>query len=255
MNAKLQRTGLIAEKVGMTQVFDDEGNLLPVTLLKADNNLVVEQKTENKDGYNALVIGFKPAKERRVNKPQKAKYAKLKAQPMQHVKEFRVSADALVEPGKKLSIAHFSEGQLVDVVGTSIGKGFAGAMKRHNFAGLEASHGVSVSHRAHGATGQCQDPGRVFKGKKMAGHLGDQRVTVQNIEVVEIDQELGLIALYGAIPGHKGSIVYIKDAVKKAIPMNAPYPAAILEDSASATQSKASSEDASEEKSAEENEK
>jgi large subunit ribosomal protein L3 len=229
----LKRTGLITTKIGMSQIFDEKGESIPVTLLHVEPNYVLENKEQAKDGYDAVVIGYKVAKPNRVSKPRKGQCSKAKVQPVAHIKEFRVSKESHLEVGRELSISHFLMGQLVDAVGTSIGKGFAGAMKRHNFAGLEASHGVSITHRSHGSTGQRQDPGKVFKGKKMAGHLGDERVTIQNLEIVDIDRELNIIALRGAVPGNKGSIVYLTDAIKKSIPVNAKFPAAYIEDNQS----------------------
>src|ERR687886_1700593 len=181
------RTGLIAKKLGMSRVFTDEGNHVPVTVLRVDNCQVVAQRTQDKDGYTALQLGVGAAKVKNVTKPQRGHFAKAKVEPKARLAEFRVSEDALLEVGAEITAAHFVPGQRVDVVGTSIGKGFAGAMKRHNFGGLRASHGVSISHRSHGSTGQRQDPGKVFKNKKMAGHLGDERVTTQNLEVVRTD--------------------------------------------------------------------
>ena len=224
------RTGLIAQKLGMTRVFDDTGNHLPVTLLKVDGCQVVAQRTEERDGYTAVQLGVGAAKPKRIGQAMRGHFAKAKVEPKRRLTEFRVSADAMLETGVELSAAHFLAGQYVDVVGTSIGKGFAGAMKRHNFAGLEASHGVSISHRSHGSTGQCQYPGKVFKGKKMAGHMGDERVTVQNLRIVSTDAEDGLIAVAGAVPGSRGSYVLLSDAIKKAAPDDLPFPAALLGD-------------------------
>ncbi len=219
------RTGLIAQKLGMTRVFTPEGENVPVTVLQMSDCQVVAVRTAEKDGYDAVQLGAAKAKPNRVSKPVRGHFAKAKVEPKRRVAEFRVSNDALLEVGQELSAAHFVAGQRVDVTGTSIGKGFAGAMKRHNFAGLRASHGVSISHRSHGSTGQNQDPGRVFKGKKMAGHMGDRRVTTQNLEVVSIDEDRGLILLRGAVPGAEGSWVMLRDAVKRARPENVPYPA------------------------------
>jgi large subunit ribosomal protein L3 len=217
----------------MTRVFDDTGNHSPVTLLKVDSCQVVAQRTEERDGYTAVQLGVGPAKPKRVGQAMRGHFAKAKVEPKRRLAEFRVDADALLDTGVELSAAHFLAGQYVDVVGTSIGKGFAGAMKRHHFKGLRASHGVSISHRSHGSTGQCQDPGKVFKGKKMAGHMGDERVTIQNLRVISTNAEDGLIAVEGAVPGSRGSYVLLSDAIKKAAPDDVPFPAAILGDAAS----------------------
>ena len=225
----LRRTGLVARKIGMSQIFDEVGNVIPVTLLHVAKNVVLDNKVVARDGYDAVVVGYNKSSSKKVSKPMKGLCAKAKVESVGAVKEFRVSDIALLEVGRQLSIAHFEVGQLVDVVGTSIGKGFAGAMKRHNFSGLEASHGVSVSHRAHGSTGQRQDPGKVFKNKKMAGHMGNRRVSVQNLRVVDINHELGVIALCGAVPGSKGAIVYVSDAIKLSVPPQAHFPAAYVE--------------------------
>ena len=221
------RTGLIAQKLGMSRVFMENGAAVPVTVLKVDNCQVVAQKTEATDGYTALQLGVGTAKAKNTSKAMRGHFAKAKVEPKRKLVEFRVSDDALVDVGAELAASHFVSGQIVDVVGTSIGKGFAGAMKRHNFGGLRASHGVSVSHRSHGSTGQCQDPGKVFKGKKMAGHMGARRVTAQNLEIVSTDDDRGLILVKGAIPGSKGNYVLVKDAVKKAAPEGLPFPAAL----------------------------
>lgn len=228
MTGRAKRTGLIAQKVGMTQIFDSLGQAIPVTLLKADENHVIGSCTLEKNGYSAVILGFGEAKQSRASKSLRAVCAKINIKPVKHIKEFKVSPDALIEPGKKLSINHFVEGQLIDVQGTSIGKGFAGGMKRHNFKGLEASHGVSISHRSVGSTGQRQDPGKTFKGKKMPGHLGAETVTVQNITIAIIDEELGLIGVLGSIPGKNGSYVYISDAIKVVMPGGVQYPAALV---------------------------
>ena len=219
------RTGMIAQKMGMTRLFAEDGRHVPVTVLRVDNCQVVAQKTPERDGYCALQLGIGAAKVKNVAKPQRGHFAKAKVEPKRRLAEFRVADDALVDVGTEIKPSHFIAGQIVDVVGVSIGKGFAGAMKRHNFAGLEASHGVSVSHRSHGSTGNSQDPGRVFKGKKMAGHMGDRRVTVQNLEVFSTDDEEGLILIRGAVPGAKGGFVLVSDAVKRVRPVDAPYPA------------------------------
>lgn len=221
------RTGLIAQKLGMTRIFDEDGTHVPVTVLKVDNVQVVAQRTAEKDGYVALQLGAGNAKVKNVSKPMRGHFAKAKVEPKRKLAEFRVSEDALVDVGAELVPSHFVPGQYVDVVGVSIGKGFAGAMKRHNFGGLRASHGVSISHRSHGSTGQCQDPGRVFKGKKMAGHMGSRRVTVQNLRIARADDENGLLLVRGAVPSHKGGWVLISDAVKKERSADAPFPAAI----------------------------
>ncbi len=220
------RTGLIAKKLGMTRVFNDAGHHVPVTVLQLDGCQVVAQRTQEKDGYTALQLGAGSRKVKNVSKAQRGHFAKSEVEPKAKLAEFRVSEDALVEVGAELTADHFLAGQRVDVVGTSKGKGFAGAMKRHNFGGLRASHGVSISHRSHGSTGQCQDPGRVFKGKKMAGHMGDVRKTVQSLEIVETRADEGLILVKGGIPGAKEGWVLISDAAKKAAPEGLPIPAA-----------------------------
>lgn len=221
------RTGVIALKVGMTRVFAEDGGHVPVTVLKMDNCQVVAVKTSEKDGYTAVQLGVGKAKVKNVSKGVRGHYAKAKIEPKAKLVEFRVSDDAVLDVGAEVIASHFVAGQKVDVVGTSKGKGFAGVMKRHNFRGLEASHGVSVSHRSHGSTGQRQDPGKVFKGKKMAGHLGSDRVTTQNVQVVSTDIERGLIFLRGAVPGAKGSYVMISDAVKRKAPKDLPFPAGL----------------------------
>jgi large subunit ribosomal protein L3 len=222
------RTGLIAKKLGMTRVFDDTGNHLPVTLLQIDGCQVVAQRTEERDGYTALQLGAVAAKPKRMSKGLRGHFAKAKVEPKQKLVEFRVSLDAMLDTGVEISASHFVAGQFVDVCGTSIGKGFAGSMKRHNFKGLRASHGVSISHRSHGSTGQCQDPGKVFKGKKMAGHMGDERVTVQNLRVVSTNPEDGVIAVEGSVPGSTGGYVLLSDALKKKQPEDLPFPASIV---------------------------
>ena len=221
------RTGLIAQKLGMSRVFTETGTDIPVTVLKLESCQVVAIRSEATDGYNAVQLGSGVAKVKNVSKAQRGHFAKAKVAPKKHTAEFRVSADALLDVGVELDAGHFIAGQYVDVTGTSIGKGFAGAMKRHNFKGLRATHGVSVSHRSHGSTGNSQDPGKVFKGKKMAGHMGDRRVTTQNLEVVATDGENGLILVKGAIPGSKGGWVYISDSVKRALPEGVPFPAGL----------------------------
>jgi len=222
------RTGLIARKVGMSRVFADNGRHVPVTVLQVDNLQVVAQRTEERDGYSAVQLGWGTAKVKNVSKGQRGHFAKAKVEPKRHIREFRVSDDALVDVGAQLAPSHFVEGQKVDVTGNSIGKGFAGAMKRHGFGGLRASHGVSISHRSHGSTGQCQDPGKVFKGKKMAGHMGAVRVTTQNLEIVSTDDDRGLILVRGAVPGSKGGFVLVRDAVKRTAPEGLPFPAGLM---------------------------
>jgi large subunit ribosomal protein L3 len=221
------RTGLIARKMGMTRVFRDDGTHVPVTVLQVDGCQVVAQRTEAKDGYTALQLGLGRVKPKNVSKPVRGHFAKAKVEPKRMLSEFRVSADALIDVGAELTAAHFVPGQFVDVTGTSIGKGFAGAMKRHGFRGLRASHGVSISHRSHGSTGQRQDPGKVFKGKRMAGHLGARRATVQSLEVVRTDAARGLIMVKGAVPGADGGFVLVRDAVKRPPPKEAPFPGAL----------------------------
>ncbi|MEO0910001.1 MAG: 50S ribosomal protein L3 [Pseudomonadota bacterium] len=221
------RSGLIAQKLGMTRVYNDAGEQIPVTVLKVDNLQVVAQRTEEKNGYTAVQLGAGLAKVKNTTKPMRGHFAAAKVEPKRKLAEFRVSADNMLDVGVELSAEHFVAGQKVDVTGTSIGKGFAGAMKRHNFGGLRASHGVSISHRSHGSTGQCQDPGKVFKGKKMAGHMGSTRVTTQNLEVVRTDADRGLLLVKGAVPGSKGSWITVRDSIKKGIPSDAPLPAAI----------------------------
>lgn len=218
------RTGVIATKLGMSRIFTPEGAHIPVTILQLDACRVVAQKTKEKDGYSALQLGSGVAKASRVSKPQRGHFAKNKVEPAKKVIEFRVDEKNLIEVGAEIAADHFIEGQFVDVVGITIGRGFTGAMKRWNFAGLEATHGVSVSHRSHGSTGQRQDPGRTFKNKKMAGHYGVERVTIQNLKVVSVDAERGLLYVKGAVPGHRGATVTVKDSVKRLVPANAPFP-------------------------------
>ncbi len=221
------RSGLVAQKVGMTRLFTPEGNHVPVTVLKVDGVQVVAQRTQEKDGYTAVQLGIGTRKAKRVNRALKGHYAKANVEPKRKLVEFRVGADNMIDVGAELVPSHFLAGQYVDVTGTTVGKGFAGAMKRWNFGGLEASHGVSVSHRSHGSTGQRQDPGRTFKGKKMAGHLGDERVTVQNLVVVSVDDAKGFIFIKGAVPGNPGGYVLVRDAVKQTLPKDAPKPAGL----------------------------
>ena len=221
------RSGVIAKKVGMTRIFQDDGRQIPVTVLQLDKLQVVAQRTADKDGYSAIQLGAGTAKAKRTSKAMRGHYAVAKVEPKRKIAEFRVDPDNLIGVGEEITANHYFAGQFVDVSGTSIGKGFAGAMKRHNFSGLRATHGVSISHRSHGSTGQCQDPGRVFKGKKMAGLMGAARVTTQNLQVVKTDADRGLIMVKGAVPGSKGGWVTIKDAVKKPTPDNVILPAAL----------------------------
>jgi len=222
------RSGVIARKLGMTRVFNGEGHHVPVTVLKLDDVQVVAVRGLEKDGYTALQLGAGSAKAKNVSKPMRGHFAKANVLPKSKLAEFRVSEDAVLEVGAALAPSHFIVGQKVDCVGTTQGKGFAGAMKRHNFGGLRASHGVSISHRSHGSTGQCQDPGKVFKGKKMAGHMGAVRNTTQNLEIVAVDDEDGIVLVRGAVSGPKGGWVLISDAVKAGTPEGAPFPAGLV---------------------------
>jgi len=233
------RSGLIVQKVGMTRLFTEAGKHVPVTVLKLDKCQVVAQRTEEKDGYSAVQLGSGFAKVKRTSSAMRGHFAKAKVEPKRRIAEFRVSADNMIDVGAELAASHFVEGQKVDATGVSIGKGFAGAMKRHNFGGLRASHGVSISHRSHGSTGQCQDPGKVFKGKKMAGHMGDSRVTIQNLEVVKTDVTRGLLMVKGAVPGAKGGWILLRDAVKRPLPADLPYPAGLVEGEAPAEEAAA----------------
>ena len=221
-------------KLGMTRIFTDAGEHIPVTVLKVDNCQVVAQRTEEKNGYTALQLGAGTRKRSRTSKSEQRNFAIANVEPKRRMAEFRVSPENLIEVGAELTADHFVPGQHVDVTGTSQGKGFQGAMKRWNFSGLRASHGVSISHRSHGSTGQNQNPGKVFKGKKMAGHMGAERVTTQNLEVVKTDVERGLVMIRGAVPGSKGGWVLIKDAVKRARPDEAPLPGAFRAPTAAA---------------------
>ena len=221
------RSGIIAKKVGMTRLFMEDGKQIPVTVLQLDKLQVVAQRTSDKDGYSAVQLGAGSAKAKRTSKAMRGHFSAANVEPKRKVAEFRVDAENLINIGEEITADHYFEGQFVDVSGTSIGKGFAGAMKRHNFGGLRASHGVSISHRSHGSTGQCQDPGKVFKGKKMAGHMGAVRVTTQNLQVVKTDADRGIIMIKGAVPGSKGGWVTVKDAVKKPTPENVILPAAL----------------------------
>jgi large subunit ribosomal protein L3 len=225
--AKTGRTGLIARKLGMTRLFHDDGTTVPVTVLHLDDVRVIAKRTTDTDGYEAVQLGIGRAKPKNVTKANKGHFAKAGTEAPRKVVEFRVGADASLELGTKLSVAHFVPGQKVDVTGMSRGKGFAGVMKRWNFAGLEASHGVSISHRSHGSTGNRQDPGKTFKNKKMAGNLGYERITTQNLTVAGVDLERGLLLIKGAIPGGKNGYVLVKDAVKLTRHADAPFPAGV----------------------------
>lgn len=238
----MMRSGIIAKKVGMTRLFMEDGKQIPVTVLHLDELQVVAQRTSEKDGYTAVQLGAGAAKAKRTSQAMRGHFAAANVAPKRKVAEFRVEEANLIEVGAEISAEHFVEGQKVDVAGTSIGKGFAGAMKRHNFGGLRASHGVSISHRSHGSTGQCQNPGRVFKGKKMAGHMGAVRVTTQNLEVVKTDADRGLVFIKGAVPGSKGGWVTVKDAVKKKLPENVPFPAGLKSAAAEAPATEAPAE-------------
>ena len=221
------RTGLIALKLGMTRQFSEAGDHNPVTVLKVDNCQVVAVRTAEKDGYTAVQLGVGKAKVKNVSQAMRGHYAKAKVEPKAKLVEFRVTPDALLEVGAEVTAAHFVAGQFVDVVGTTKGRGFSGVIRRHNFGGLRATHGVSISHRSHGSTGQRQDPGKVFKNKKMAGHYGVERVTTQNLKIIAADAEKGLIFVAGAVPGFDGAYVLVKDAAKRPAPKGLPFPAAL----------------------------
>ena len=221
------RTGIITKKIGMTRLYMTDGTHVPVTVLSLKDCQVVANQTKDRNGYNSVTLGSEEAKLKNTNKAQREAYSKIKVTPKKKQKEFRVSESNMITIGAEITANHFVVGQYVDATGITIGKGFAGAMKRHNFRGLRASHGVSVSHRSHGSTGNSQDPGRVFKGKKMAGHMGDRQRTVQNLQVVAADEDRGLIFIKGGLPGSKGSWISLKDAVKKAVPNDVPYPAGL----------------------------
>ena len=238
------RTGLIAEKVGMTRIFADNGEHVSVTVLKMGGLRVVGQRTQARDGYTAVTLGYGAMKAKNVNRARQGQFAAAKVEAAKHVKEFRVEENAMLDLGAELSASHFAAGQYVDITGTSIGKGFAGVMKRWNFAGLRATHGVSVSHRSHGSTGQRQDPGKVFKNKKMAGHLGDEIITSLNIKVVAIDEAEGLIMIAGSVPGADGSIVTIRDAIKKKAFDGLPMPAGLKSSGKPAAAPQAQAEEA-----------
>lgn len=221
------RSGVIAKKLGMTRLFLEDGKQVPVTVLQLDNLQVVAQRTVDTHGYTAVQLGAGTAKAKNTSKAMRGHFSVAKVAPKRKVAEFRVAPENLIEVGEEISADHYLSGQFVDISGTSIGKGFAGGMKRHNFGGLRATHGVSISHRSHGSTGQCQNPGKVFKGKKMAGHMGAVRVTTQNLQVVRTDADRGILMIKGAVPGPKGGWVTVKDAVKKPAPDGLPTPAAL----------------------------
>ncbi|MDR2007486.1 MAG: 50S ribosomal protein L3 [Alphaproteobacteria bacterium] len=221
------RTGLITKKIGMSRIYDESGTFIPVTILEVSDCVVLSHKTQDKDGYNALQLGLGKAKVKNTSKPMLGVFKKAGVAPTRKIAEFRIDESNFVDVGSELSAAHFIANQFVDVSGVSIGKGFAGVIKRHNFRSLRATHGVSLTHRSHGSTGNRQDPGKVFKGKKMAGHLGNKNVTTQNLKVVAIDETNNLILVKGAVPGHKGSFLKVSDAVKKALPKEAPFPAGL----------------------------
>lgn len=237
------RTGVIAQKLGMTRIFTEDGTQVSVTVLKIDNCQVVGNRTEEKNGYTAVQLGAGDAKVNRTSKAMRGVFANAKVEPKKKMAEFRVTPENLLEVGAELSAEHFVTGQFVDVQGVTVGKGFAGAMKRWNFKGHRASHGNSVTHRSHGSTGQRQDPGKVFKGKKMAGHMGDETVTTQNLKVAGIDLEDNLVLIKGAVPGSSNGWVMITDAVKKPFPKDAPVPAG-LKQSAKAAKSEAKAPEA-----------
>ncbi len=232
------RSGVIARKVGMTRVFTDAGEHVPVTVLQIDQCQVVAHRTNDKDGYVALQVGVGTAKVKNVSAAERGRFAVAKVEPKQKLAEFRVSEDSLIPVGAEITADHFIPGQFVDVTGTSTGKGFAGGMKRWNFGGLRATHGVSVSHRSIGSTGGRQDPGKTFKNKKMPGHMGVDRVTTQNLKVVRIDTERGLILVEGAVPGVAGGWIQVRDAVKRALPADVPLPGKFRENGANGSASK-----------------
>ena len=225
------RCGLIARKLGMSRLFNSNGEHIPVTVLRIEDVEVLSVKTVDKDGYTAVQLGFSNKKAKNISKPLRGVFGKAKVQPKEKVVEFRVSGDAVLTVGDKLGVNHFVAGQKVDAVGVSQGKGFSGAMKRHNFGGMQASHGVSISHRSHGSTGNSQDPGRTWKGKKMAGQYGNARVTTQNLKVVKLLENEDLILIQGSVPGSKNGVVLLKDAIKYKVPKEAPFPAGLRNES------------------------
>ena len=236
------RSGLIAQKLGMTRIYTEEGQQVPVTVLRVDNCQVVAQKTAEKHGYTAVQLGVGAPKIKRLTKADRGHFAAAKVEPKRRLQEFRVSKENLIDVGAEITVDHFVPGQFVDVTGTSMGKGYAGGMKRWNFAGLRASHGVSISHRSIGSTGNRQDPGKTFKNKKMPGHLGNERVTTLNIQVVKTDKDRGLIMVRGSVPGVKGGWVSLRDAVKRKLPDNAPKPGAVRASAAAAAPVEAAKE-------------
>jgi large subunit ribosomal protein L3 len=238
----IMRTGVIAKKMGMTRLFQEDGRHVPVTVLALDNVQVIARKDADSDGYVAVQLGAGTAKAKNVAKPQRGHFGKAEVEPKARVAEFRVAEDAVLDVGAELTADHFVTGQLVDIQGVTQGKGFAGGMKRWGFGGLRATHGVSLSHRSLGSTGQRQDPGRVYKNKKMAGHMGAKNRTQQNLEVVRTDVERGLIFVKGSVPGHKGGWLLVKDAVKTPRPDAAPYPAGIRQAAATPTDAPAPAE-------------
>ena len=227
------RCGVIARKLGMSRIFNDDGEHVPVTVLRMEDVEVLSVKSIAKDGYTSVQLGFSNKKSKNISKPLRGFFAKAKAEPKEKVVEFRVSEDAILNVGDKLGVNHFVAGQKVDVIGVSQGKGFSGAMKRHNFGGMQASHGVSISHRSHGSTGNSQDPGRTWRGKKMAGQYGNVRITTQNFKVVKLLEDDDLILIQGSVPGSKNGVVLIRDAIKHKIPNEAPFPAGFRNDSKS----------------------
>ena len=238
------RTGVIAKKLGMTRFFGEDGAHIPVTVLALDGCQVVGQRTKDRDGYVALQLGAGAKKAKNTSQAMRGHFAKALVEPKRVVTEFRVSEDNLIDVGAEMTADHFVAGQKVDIQGVTIGKGFAGAMKRWNFGGLRATHGVSLSHRSHGSTGNRQDPGKTFKGKKMAGHYGTEVVTTQNLTVVRVDAERGLILIKGAVPGHDGAYVKVRDAIKKARPADAPFPGAVKSAKAAAQPAETPAEEA-----------
>jgi len=224
------RCGLIARKLGMSRIFGDNGEHIPVTILRVEDLEVLSIKSVDKDGYNSVQLGFCNKKLKSVSKPLRGVFSKSKSEPKEKIAEFRVSQDAFLKVGDKLGVNHFIQGQKVDVIGTSQGKGFSGAMKRHNFGGMQASHGVSISHRSHGSTGNSQDPGRTWKGKKMAGQYGNVRITIQNLKVVKLLEDDNLILIQGSVPGSKNGVVIVRDAIKHKTPNEVPFPAGLLKE-------------------------